>query len=390
MPSNNILDAELRRETNRSRFASSLRPEYIRPTANELSRTLAAIIAEYDWDSLTPSDVNRLTAAIRSEFKTQWSGMWEDINESLIALGFIEAQQVQEVYEDFTPDTLAAPTEKQVETTARTSVMVLTTNEVTEGTWAQFMRQNTDRTAERVAAVIRESYRNNLTLQEMLQQLRGRYDRRTRSYVGGVLNGRAVAGAEALARTGVSHYANAARDSFARANKDVIQERILFATLDNRTTTVCMGRHLNRYPVEGDYPRLPFHYNERSQYIFKTKGFDPLNTDRPATGGQRGQQAEEAFEARQESTSKKVRYRGRRDANIFDVEQISAKTSVDEWLRRQPRWFVESTLGKERARLFLDGNLKIDRFTDMLGRQLTLDQLRETSAGERAFRRANQ
>ena len=316
--------------------------------------------------------------------------MWRDITAELVKLGAIEATQVRQVYEDFTPDTLVAPTAKAVQAAANNTVLTLTTDTAVSGTWAQFMARNTDATSQRVVGTIIEGFRSGSSLSELLIALRGRYDRRTRQYIGGVLNGRAVRGAEALARTGISHYANASRDAFATANKSVIQERILFATLDNRTTTICFGRHLNRYEIGERYPPLPFHYNERSQYIFKTKGFDPLNTERPSVGGQGGAQAREDFLARQARTTRQVKRRGNRDNNIFDVEQISAKTTADSWLRDQPRWFIESTLGRERAKLFIDGGLKIDRFTDMIGRQLTLEELRETSAGDRAFRRANQ
>lgn len=389
MASNDILDAELRRETNRSRFGTSLTRNNIRPTAQELSRSLPAIISGYDWENLTQGDLNELTIAIRKEFRGTWSTMWADITAELVKMGEIEAQGVLEVYEDFVPDELQAPRPAAVASAQNNTVLTLTTDSVTSGTWAQFMSENTDATSRRVVGTIVEGFRNGSTLQEMLIALRGRYDRRTRTYVGGVLNDKAVRGAEALARTGVSHYANASRDAFAAANKKVIQGRILFATLDNRTTTICFGRHLNFYPTGERYPPLPFHYNERSQYIFKTEGFDPLNTERPAVGGQEGEQAQEEFEAKQARTNKKVRHRGRKDTDIFDVEQISAKTTADAWLRRQPRWFIESTLGKERARLFIDGGLKIDRFTDMLGRELTLEELIETNAGDRAYRRAN-
>lgn len=388
MANNDILDAELRRETNRNRFATHLERTEIAPTTQELSRSLPRIMADFDFDNMTRSDVNALTAAIRQEFGTTWSTMWQDITDELLKAAQIEAEAVLGVYEDFTPDVLVAPTNKQVETAVQNAVMTLTSDVTQSGTWAQFVRRNLDSTMRGIAGIIREGFNNNLSKSEIVRQLRGTYNRKTRKYEGGFLNGKARAGANSLARTGVSHYANVARDEFARVNRDVIQGRILFATLDNRTTTICLRRHLNFYPTGERFPPLPFHFNERSQYIFKTKGFDPLNTDRTAVGGQKGEAAADEFEAKQARTSKKVRHRGRKDTDIFDVQTIEAKVSSDEWLRRQPRWFVESTLGKERAKLFIDGDLHIDRFTDMTGRPLTLDELKETNAGDKAFRKA--
>lgn len=388
MASNNILDEELRRETNRNRFSTHLERTEVAPTTQQLSRSLPRIISEYDVETMTRTELNQLIVAIRAEFGTTWSTMWQDISDELLKMAQVEAEAVTGVYQDFAPDTLVPPTQKQVAAGTRAAIMTLTTDVTESGTWAQFVRRNTDATSRRVVGIIQDGYRNNLTASEITQQLRGRYNRKTKKYEGGFLNGKAAAQANSLTRTGVSHYANVARDEFAAKNKDVIQGRILFATLDNLTTTICAGRHLNFYPTGERFPPLPFHYNERSQYIFKTKGFDPLNTDRAVVSGQKGEAAEEKFEARQGRTDKKVKFRGTRDTDIFDVEMVSAKTTSDAWLRRQPRWFVESTLGKERAKLFLDGDLKIDRFTDMTGRQLTLDELKETNAGAAAFRKA--
>lgn len=390
MASSNILDEELRREVARQRYGTALVNERIRPTSQELSRSLPRILSDYNWPDLSRNELNELIKRIRAEFKGTWSTMWQDITAELLELGEIEAAAVQGVYADFVPETLVVPKTEAIERAARTTVLTLTSTAGAEaGTWAQFMAANTDRTSQRIDGILRDAYGSQMTLQDLLTALRGRYDRRTKRYIGGLLNGRAVQGAEALARTGISHYANVARDEFATANRKVIQERILFATLDNSTTTICFKRHLSRYKIGEPYPPLPFHHNERSQYIFKTAGFDPLNTKRAATGGQSGEDAREKFEVKQGRTDKKVRYKGRADSEIFDVEMIDAKTTSDAWLRKQPRWFVESTLGKERAKLFLDGGLNIERFTDMLGRELTLNELRETSAGARAFRKAN-
>ena len=108
---------------------------------------------------------------------------------------------------------------------------------------------------------------------------------------------------------------------------------------------------------------------------------------RPAIGGKAS--GREAFEARKNrSGGKVVKYRGRRDLDTFNVEQIKASVTADQWMRRQPRWFVEQALGKTKAKLFLDGGLKMDSMVDAQGKSLTLEELRQTSAGERAFMRA--
>jgi len=400
-----VLDAEIRRDVQRQRFGTGIVRNEIRPTAQKLSRSLVRIMSDFDTDDMTNTDLKKLTAEIRSEFKGDWSAMWEDITEELTDMAVLAGEDTAAVYNDLTPDKMAAPTAKSIETGVRTAEMTLTTQTPQTGVWSQFTATNIDSTSKAVVGVIRDGFNNNLPLSEITQQLRGKFNRQTKQYVGGVLNGVSRSRAEALARTGISHHANVARDKFAETNKDIIEARILFATLDNVTTTICFRRHLNVYKTGERFPPLPFHYNERSQYVFKTANFDPLDTDRPAVGGQEGDEAEEEFNKRKSrqdnlranraekradgettpETKSKVTFRGRKDTDIFDVEQISAKKTSDAWLRDQPKWFVESSLGKSRAKLFIDGDLHIDKFTDMTGRQLTLDELKQTSAGSAAF-----
>ena len=404
-----ILDAEIRRDVQRQRFGTSLVRTEIRPTAQLLSRSIPRLMADFDTTDITNTELNKLTAAIRAEVKTEWGGMWDEITTDLNTMAVIDGEAITETYNDVVPEAMVAPASEAIERAAKSSVMTLTGQTVQAGTWAQFVAANTDTTSKIVVGVVREGFNNSLPLNEIVQQLRGKYNRQTKQFVGGVINGTARSRAESLARTGISHYANVSRDQFANTNKDIIESRILFATLDNVTTTICFGRHLNEYKTGEKYPPLPFHYNERSQYIFKTPGFDPLNTERPAVGGQSGPEAEEEFNKRKSrqdnlranraekradgettpETKSKVTFRGRKDTDIFDVEQISAKKTSDSWLRDQPTWFVESSLGKTRAKLFIDGDLHIDRFTDMTGRELTLDELKQTKAGSAAFKKAD-
>lgn len=51
-----------------------------------------------------------------------------------------------------------------------------------------------------------------------------------------------------------------------------------------------------------------------------------------------------------------------------------------EFLKSQNRGFVEDVLGKERAKLFLDGGLSVDKFVDRKGTTITLDRLKEKHA----------
>ena len=392
-----MLSAEVRREINRQRFATSLVNDKVKPTAQTLSRMMPELLAGFDTKTMTRTELNSMIADVKRAVITEWSGMWKDIDPELLKMAKLEGIQEADLYNDYAEEYFVAPTSKAIEVTTRTAVMSLTGSTSSSGTWAQYMRKNANYTAGIVDAEIRNGFGNSLTLSEMTQNLRGTYNRKTKKYVGGLLNNTATSRAEALVRTGTSHYASVARDDFALANKDNIISRVYFATLDNRTTTICLGRNGNEYELGETYPELPAHYNCRSVYLFKTPSFDPSDGTRPITSGRKGGEAKEAYEARkarqdklrnnraekraegQETpeTKSKVTYRGRKDSDTFQVKLVKGEMTGDEFMRSNPRWFVESSLGKKKAAMFLDDGLSLDKFTDLVGRPLTIKELKE-------------
>jgi hypothetical protein len=66
--------------------------------------------------------------------------------------------------------------------------------------------------------------------------------------------------------------------------------------------------------------------------------------------------------------------------------QVSGTETFETWLKRQSAAVQDETLGRTRGALFRRGGLKISRFVDQKGNQLTLDELREREAS--AFRKA--
>ena len=342
------------------------------------------------FDELNKSELTKLSREIRSQVSASMNAMFDSITGELHLMTDDEAEFVRELYDDYTTAALTALEVGAVVSTADNALISLESGgRVNTGVWADFIKENINTANKMVDGVVLKGFRDGQTLQQITSELRGSYNRGTKKYVGGVINGRMTQYAETLARTGVSHYSNQARDKFAAKNKSAINKQVFFATLDNRTTTTCLGFHLDEFELDDNSkPTLPIHYNERSVYLFKGDGIDPLAGDRPLIGGKNTKSAREEFEARQSRTDRKVKYKGRKDSDVFDVEQVSAKVTSQQWLERQPRFFVESTLGKTRAALFLDGKLPIEKFTDLQGRSLTLAELRDTAAGERAFRRA--
>lgn len=143
-----------------------------------------------------------------------------------------------------------------------------------------------------------------------------------------------------IVRTAVNHTANAARSSIARGNEDIIKGVRWVATLDGRTSPICRARDGKVFDLDKG-PRPPAHPNCRSTITYVLKGL-------PGTTGTRAS---------------------------FDG-QVPADLTYGDWLRKQPRSFIEDVMGKERARLFIKGR-PIDKFVDRSGKQYTLDELRQ-------------
>ena len=381
-----LLDSTIRRDAQLLCFGTYLKSEYITPAMQSLAVDIPRSLVGYD--ELNKREKNKLVAEISALMKSRLDDMFTSITNELHEMTAQEIEFTSELYDDFIESELKPVVVAASIKAADSAIISLEKGLGRDvGVWSEFAGRNTDSATREVVNIVRDGFDKGRTLSDMTQQIRGKYNRAAKKYMGGILD-TTTARAESLVRTGVSHYSNRARDSFAQANKSILDYRVFFATLDNRTTTQCLHFHLSKYELDDSAaPTLPLHYGERSVYLLGGEGLDPLSGSRPVIGGQSGKQAIEAFEARQSRTDKKVKYRGRKDSNVFDVEQVSAKVTSQQFMERQPRFFVESALGKTRAKLFLDGKLPIKKFTDLQGRPLTLDELKKTAEGEKAFRR---
>jgi hypothetical protein len=68
--------------------------------------------------------------------------------------------------------------------------------------------------------------------------------------------------------------------------------------------------------------------------------------------------------------------KGKRNWTKENVGTVPGITTYDQWLRTQPRAFQNEVLGVKKAQAFR-GGLKLDKFIDRRGQELTLVQLKE-------------
>ncbi len=153
---------------------------------------------------------------------------------------------------------------------------------------------------------------------------------------------------EAIVRTAINHVSTQAREITYLANNDLIKSVMIVATLDARTTDICISLDGKVFEVmEG--PRPPFHMQCRTTTTPVLKSFEELGlrrVDFPA--------------------STRASMNG----------QVPSSVTYPEWLKGQPAAFQNEVLGPTRARLFRQGKVAGDRFVNNQRQTLTLEQLR--------------
>lgn len=167
--------------------------------------------------------------------------------------------------------------------------------------------------------------------------IRGLVGTRRLNYADGLLE-RPRREVEAVVRTSMTQAATTAREAFFEQNADIVEELRWTAVLDSRTSVICASLDGKVFKV-GEGPRPPAHPNCRSIMVGLPKNEPP-----------------------------------------------PAFTNYGDWLARQDAATQDEVLGKTKGKLFRDGGLPIDRFTDDRNRVLTLADLRriESEAFDRA------
>lgn len=157
---------------------------------------------------------------------------------------------------------------------------------------------------------------------------------------------------EAIVRTAVNHTQNFAKQSYYKANSDVVAAWVFVATLDGRTSLTCASLSGKKFPI-GEGPQPPRHWNCRSVASPVTKSWRELGIDideiAPGT-------------------------RASMDGQVPEDLTFSA------WLRNKPAAVQDDILGATRGKLYRANEIEVDRFTNNKGVVYSLDVLRKKDA----------
>lgn len=329
------------------------------PFLKEIDRSIREQLTKTD---LTEYNVNRLTAlldAVDSLLLGIFNRFSDQLTLDLIDIANYEAQF------EATSLTNAAPIGVSFEaaipgvSAIRAAILTnpLSVRGADGGKLLQpFIEGWTSTERQRITGAIRQGFFEGQTNFQIIKNIRGT---KALGYADGIL-ATTDRNAGAIVRTAVQHVATQARLETFKANPDIVAEVDWVSTLDNKTTSQCRSLDGRRFKL-GVGPRPPLHINCRSTVVAVTR-FSALfgkGATRASVGPDGG-------------------------------GQVSASLTYYDWLKQQPAAFQNQAIGPVRARLFREGGLTVERFSELqLDRNfssLTLDQMRslEPLAFERA------
>lgn len=332
--------------------------------ASGLTETYKAIRAILNDKGIptTPKQLEALEASIAKAIRSNnsWSMVTDELENVAVYEAGVTGEQIAEIA------AVKAVTDKVIINYVNESFMSLESGKrVQSGLWPQFVEANIDSQIKQINNIIRTGYAREQTLYQVGKTIRETFE--------GVIK----RDADTLARTGFSHYTNSARDAWADSNSDLDLYAHAVFTFDNRISETC--RYLSTQKTvwkinDPKRPLFPAHFGCRSFYTYLPNG-STLSGTRSSVGGQSGDEAAEAFAKRESSTDKKVMYRGRKDSDIFKAGQVRANTELESWMKTQPAWFIDDTLGVTKGKLFRSGEFRLESFYDATGKPLTLTEI---------------
>lgn len=210
-----------------------------------------------------------------------------------------------------------------------------------------------DDTRLRVEQVIRDGLSKDQTNQQIIQRIKGK---KALNYQDGLLD-QSRTQIATMVRTARSHVSNVAlNETYTAIGVEYVK---FIATLDSRTSKICMGYSDKVYKKDEPHPVPPLHPNCRSILI-------PVTDEQGKTIGKR-------------PFNNKVNGEG-------EIGVVDSNTTFKGWFDKQDAAFQKSWLGPSRYKLFKEGKYSLDKFVDPLtGQPFTLAELKKLD--EEMFKR---
>lgn len=240
---------QLRHEAMLQRVATGLLKTNVYPSLADAYKSVREILLAQE-EIKSAAQLNRITKAISKSVTEIYSAGWQEVTKELQSLAVYESSYYAELIGKWNDVDLSTPGSKSIIDYVNAALMVLGEGERAKvGAWAEFVNTSVAEYIEQYNNLVKIGYTRGATVQQIARSLKTFND------------GLAKQQAEALARTGVMHYAQSAREAMAVDNRDIIDKRYYLSLLDNRTTLGCRSLHGKTWDIEDDnYVRLPRHF----------------------------------------------------------------------------------------------------------------------------------
>lgn len=264
MPNINIDDI-LRHQITLARLETRGYNSFIAPSLAKTLRDIRRLLADYD-NITSQRQLKAIETAI-TKIITEQQG-WAALTTELDSLAVYE----NEFYAKLIASGTTAAAAERVSRLASNTMLVLRSGEkYNTGFWPDFVRNNLGSQAQRVNNIVRTAYAGQISVAESRKQISTLFD--------GLLSREA----EALARTGYTHYASVGRQAFAAANADIVTREVPIVTFDSRLSDTCASISA-RYGIKG-WPAgqspigmPPFHFNAvaSGELVRTSTGLKPI------------------------------------------------------------------------------------------------------------------
>lgn len=260
-------------------------------------------------------------------------------------LAGLEAKFVGDTFAQFGL-TAALPSATTLERIAKTSLI----EGATIGTWFGTLQETT---RFELSRAVKLGVSLGETNQQIWSRIKSSSERGTEVLAKTRRNGMAIV------RTSVQTISNEVRQATFQENADLVDGVQWLATLDGRTSEICIARsglvwELPDYKPKGHSIGWnggpPAHWNCRSTTIpvlkpIEQMGVDPADVPRSMRSSMDG--------------------------------QVASDLTFDDFLKSKPASFADEMLGKGRAELWRDGKITLSQLLDQRGNPLTLTQLKD-------------
>lgn len=330
-----------------------------RPFLERMERDLRMRITAADIDSYQSARVAALLRSIEDDLSVIFGEYRTALTGDLIDIAVDQAIQEAEQFKIIAADPMFEPVvPAALQVRAAVMSAPLSVKGYNEGALLEpWLEKWSDGQKDAITGAIRNGYYQGQSTAQIVKELRGTAGL---NYKDGVL-ARIDRSNATVVRTAVQHMAQTARNEFYADNSDIVKGVKWVSTLDSRTTIQCSSLDGRIFPLKSG-PRPPLHPGCRSTTVpVLDDAFDVL--DKGATRSSKGDEG---------------------------GQQVNAKETYYEWLKKQPADFQEIAIGDARAKLLRDGGLSADDFARLqLGtnfKPLTLDEMRKLRPA--AFSRA--